>query len=169
MRRTVNKSIITLGLLMLALIFSSASYAKLVVLSFSFNNDIQGFTTTTTSNCGANFTIAPSANGLLVSSSAPTACAGTVELDKQVVLDRRIPRPGLEITIIDNTGAVNTSSTAAMLNGQGLNFVWDTNGNRKHGSASSAALSGTVTMRYLIQFNSGAQNFTVSSIILSSN
>ncbi len=169
MKRTINKSIVTLGLLLLALMFSSASYAKLVVLSYTFPHDTQGFTATTTSNCGANFTINGSPTGLMVHSAAPAACAGTLELDKLVVLNRRIPRPSLEMTIVDSYGAVNTSSTMVTLNSQGSNFVWNINGNIKHGSANSAALNGLVPMRYLIHFSSGAQNFTVSSIIISSN
>lgn len=168
MRQPTRVAMLTLGIVMLALLLTTASYAKLVVLSASFNNSNEGFAPSTSNNCGASFNVNPSTNGLQVTTSSPTGCAGTFQIDKLVVLSP-IGHPSFEVAITDPGRAINTAASAVVVNGQSYSMTWDSQGSRYHGSAKLAALNGQTAIRMVIRFNAGTRNFVINNVMLSSN
>lgn len=172
MRRTVNKTILALAVLLLALMFSTASYAKLVVLSYTFDNNIQGFTANmqgSGSSCNASPVTSWGIDGTLVVTLAPASgCSGySLSINKLVVLSSAIASPNLDMLVRDDGGALNLNGAIASLSSiaspsklvvlsHTVSGAWtDLNG-----SWGAQANSGSATLQMLMPLSAGQWSVT---------
>ena len=118
MARRVTKAGIAIGIMVLIMAFAGAAYAKLVVLSYTFDNDTQGFTASVSGgSCTANPVISWGSDGtLIVTLASASGCSGSsLSINKLVVLAAPVANPSTDMMISDDNGALNLSGANASL------------------------------------------------------
>lgn len=152
---------------------ATSTYAKLVVLSYSFNTDTQGFTAsiqpngTFRPNCSASTSWGSDGTLQITISAAATGCGGSVNLviDKLVVLSSSIQNPSTDMVIRDDHGLLNLSGGSAILStiqpdkklvvlssGSGTDANWTT----LSGAWGAAVNSGSADLQMVIPLNGGS-------------
>jgi hypothetical protein len=112
-----------MGIIVMALAITTSTYAKLVVLSFGFDNDTQGFTAAIQQNpnggetCNASTSTSWGSDGTLqITVSAADTCAGaSIIIDKLVVLNSTVQRPSTDMVIRDDGGLLTLGGATASL------------------------------------------------------
>jgi hypothetical protein len=168
MKTRAKGATFVLVLVAVVLMFSATAYAKLVVLQYTFpGNDTQGFSVTTESGCGANFSLTAN-NGLMLTSDGTLNCAGTVVLRKLVVLDDIIPHPSVVVGVNDDANIVNGSSSVEFDGATPDMVIWH---NQEIGAADiNYTLSGQVNMVIRLSFQPGnGGTFSISEVDIDSD
>ena len=173
MRRKAIRAIMFLVLAIGVLTFSVPSYAKLVVLSYSFANDAEGFSINTVSDCGANFAMA-GGGGLTVSATGAAACGGQIELRKIVVLGAPIEHPSVTMVIQNDDGIVDLDRCGVSFNGSDptrvIRITDSAEGTSVDSSSAGGAISGETEMVIRIPFSAGASGqFQINNVSIESN
>src|SRR5690242_14210892 len=118
-RRRTTRAVLTVGIIVMALAITTSTYAKLVVLSYGFDNDTQGFTAAIQQNpdatCSASTSASWGSDGTLqITVSAADTCAGAaLIIDKLVVLNSTVQRPSTDMVIRDDSGLLSLRGAAA--------------------------------------------------------
>ncbi len=173
MRRTVSKAGLVIGIMVLVMAFAATSYAaKVVVLSYTFDNDTQGFTASVQGSgggCTANPVTTWGNDGTMVVTLAPASgCTGyNLSINKLVVLAAPIANPGTDMMIKDDGGALSLSgahvslssiaspSKLVVLSPTEINGWTDLNG-----TWGEQANSGSATLQMAIPLSAGSWNTT---------
>jgi hypothetical protein len=181
--RRVTKTGLVIGIMVLVMAFAATSYAKLVVLSFTFDNDTQGFTAgisgTGLGSCTASPVTSWGSDGTLVVTLAPASgCSGYgLSINKLVVLAAPVPIPNLDMAIMDPSGALNLNgadvSLSSIASPSKLVVLSPTViGGWTHldGAWGEQANSGSATLQTAIPFSNGSWNsnmvITINSVEL---
>ena len=172
MVRRTTKAGLVIGIMVLVMAFAGAAYAKLVVLSFTFPNDTQGFTASISGPAmGCNATVATSWDSVnqAVELTLPPAsgCGGdSITFAKVVVLKAGISIPSTDMLVNDSDGMLNLGSGTTSLGATGSagmtynpplrGGIWGVTSATWSGGANS----GPQTLQYVLPFRSGQWGIT---------
>ncbi len=170
--RRTTKAGLVIGIMVLVMAFAGAAYAKLVVLSFTFPNDTQGFTASIQgggATCNATVTTSWDSvnNALELTLPAASGCSGaSITFAKVVVLKAGISIPSTDMLVNDSDSMLNLGSGTTSLGATGSAGLAvgssQSGGNWGVTSAtwSGGSNSGSQTLQYVLPLRQGQWGIT---------